>query len=511
MHEQSLAERSYLMLSRRLHISLFIALAFIAVLITHLFYPVTAHGLTHTSNQIIVTSRTYTENFPDYIDLQAKVQDTAGTINRANIVMNFSPDGESETHAGTINRQGNTYTVSWHQDTNQNNFVPPGVQVTYNWTFGDSTGDTYSDTQQQFTTVDTRFQWQHLTQGMLQVNWYNRPSEFGQNVLNIATTDIGKISNNLGGGLNQTINLWVYATDMAFHGSLAPGSYEWVGGEAMPALHEASIVVMDNNDETLSRDMPHELTHLVFHELIAQGITPPTWFDEGLAVYNQDFREPELNARWDKGLATHSLIRLNDISTSFPANGDLAYLAYAQSYNLVKYMYDTYGVSKMAHLIKLIDNPQQTFDQDLTQALGIDQIHLENQWRITNGQSAVLTTSNVTPTPAQPPLMHVKQAQTASTNFTTFWLLIGLGIILIIASLISIVVLITYSTRYNKALKKQANDPICTHAQNGNLAYPYRYTDASTYMRTSMYTQPTSPYTGSEYPIHIRGDQAPQE
>ena len=80
-------------------------------------------------------------------------------------------------------------------------------------------------------------------------------------------------------------------SDQDFHGSLAPGSYEWVGGEALPLLHEASIVVIDYSDHTLRRDMPHELTHLVFHELIAQGITPPTWFDEGLAVYNQDYRE----------------------------------------------------------------------------------------------------------------------------------------------------------------------------------------------------------------------------
>ena len=84
---------------------------------------------------------------------------------------------------------------------------------------------------------------------------------------------------------------------------------------------------------------------------------------------------------------------------SFPANADQAYLAYAQSYNLLNYMYKTFGQSKMAQLIKFMNNPQQTFDQDLTQALGEDEIHLENQWRLSNGQSAVLTTSDITPTP----------------------------------------------------------------------------------------------------------------
>ena len=85
---------------------------------------------------------------------------------------------------------------------------------------------------------------------------------------------------------------------------------------------------------------------------------------------------------------------MSDISTSFPANADQAYLAYAQSYNLLDYMYKTFGISKMTQLIKFMNNPQQTFDQDLTQAIGEDEIHLENQWRLSNGQSDVLTTSD---------------------------------------------------------------------------------------------------------------------
>ena len=103
--------------------------------------------------------------------------------------------------------------------------------------------------------------------------------------------------------------------------------------------------------------MPHELTHLVFHELIAQGITAPTWFDEGLAVYNQIFREGQLKARFEKALASHSLLRLSDISTSFPANADQAYLAYAQSYNLLDYMYNTFGISKMTTAHQVHEQP----------------------------------------------------------------------------------------------------------------------------------------------------------
>ncbi len=502
------------MLLRRFYISLFIALVIVTCLLSHLISPGVVHGLTISTNPISVTSRTYSEHFPDYIDLKASVTDTAGSINQANIVLTFSAGGESETHSVPLSKTGNAFfVVSWREDTSHGHFIPPGVQVYYQWEFWDNANNTFTDAQHQFTTIDTRYNWQHLTRGMLQVNWYNRAQDFGQFVLEKASASIQSISKTLGGSLKQPLNLWIYASDLDFHGSLAPGSYEWVGGEALPLLHEASIVVLDSTDRTLTRDMPHELTHLVFHQLIAQGITPPTWFDEGLAVYNQDFREPELQARWEKALASQSLLRLSQISDNFPANADQAYLAYAQSYYLLDYMYQTFGKTRMIPLIKLINNPQTTFDQDLKQALGVDELHLENQWRLSNGQSAVLTTNDVTPT--QQPVIQVKQAQNVSTNYTTFWLLIGLGIFLVFVSLISLTVLIIYSLRYNKAYKEQANVPNQAISQNGNQAYPFQYPDPSIYMQTSMFTQPpsqpASPYQGSEYPIHIPGEQAPQE
>ncbi|HXZ03740.1 MAG TPA: hypothetical protein VEH81_02850, partial [Ktedonobacteraceae bacterium] len=258
------------MLLRRFSISLFIALVFVTFLLSPLVSTGVVHGLTSSTNPIAVISRAYSEHFPDYIDLTASANDSAGTLNQANIVLTFSAGGASETHSVPLNKTGNAYAVSWREDTSHDHFIPPGVLVQYYWEFSDNAGNTFTDAQQQFTTIDTRFNWQHLTQGMLQVNWYNRGQDFGQFVLEKANTSIQNISNTLGGSLNQPINLWIYASDQDFHGSLAPGSYEWVGGEALPSLHEASIVVIDNFDDTLVRDMPHELTHLVFHELIAQ-------------------------------------------------------------------------------------------------------------------------------------------------------------------------------------------------------------------------------------------------
>jgi hypothetical protein len=500
------------MLLRRFYISLFIALVLFTFFLSPFVAPRIVHGLVLPNNPITVTSRTFSENFPDYIDLSANAHDAAGTINKASITLAFSAGGQ-EVHTVPLNKPGNVISVTWREDTNGRYFIPPGTQVYYFWKFWDSAGNMLIDAQQKFSTIDTRFTWQHLTNGLLQVNWYGRPQDFGQFVLGKANANIQSISNNLGGGLIQPINLWIYTTDQAFHGSLAPGSYEWVGGEALPALHEASIVVADTADDTLVRDMPHELTHLVFHQLIAQGITAPTWFDEGLAVYNQTFREAELQARWEKALALQSLLRLSQISDNFPADADKAYLAYAQSYYLLDYMYHTFGKPRMVQLVKLMNDPLTTFDQDLQKALGVDQLHLENQWRLSQGQPAVLTTDKETQMPQ--PVIQVKQAQNVSTNYTTFWLLIGLGILLVLVSLISLIVLVIYSVRHNSAINEKAHAPASTNWQQGNQAFTYPYSDPSTYMQTSRYTQPpsqpVSPYQRSEYPSKTPRGQAPQE
>jgi Peptidase MA superfamily len=501
------------MLLRRVYRSFFVLLILFSLLLSPLFAPKIVHGLAISNNPITVTSRTFSEQFPDSINFNAHAHDAAGTINRASIVLTFSAGGTSETHTVPLSKSGNVVSVFWHEDTSSGHFIPPGIQVFYNWEFWDNLGNTFTDAQQNFSTIDSRFNWQHLTQGSLQVNWYNRGLDFGQYVLGRANASIQSISDKLGGSLNQPINLWIYATDQDFHGSLAPGSYEWVGGVALPALHEASIVVADTNDVTLVRDMPHELTHLVFHQLISQGITAPTWFDEGLAVYNQRFRESELQARWEKALASQSLLRLSQISDNFPANADQAYLAYAQSYNLLVYMYDTFGIARMVQLIKSMNNSQTTFDQDLKQALGVDELHLENQWHISQGQPAVLTSNEVTPTPQ--PVIQVKQAHNISTNYTMFWLLIGLGIFFVLVSLVSLTILIIVSVRYNKALKEQANASVPASWQQRNQEYHYQFSDPSTYMQTSMYTQQSShcvsPYQGSEYPTNRPREQTPQE
>ena len=414
---------------------------------------------------IAILSQSDTVHFPAYIDFSLTAIDSTSPITSATIYITFKdvPYGGEMEYPVTINHPAQRISLNFRDDTSSTqNFHSPGTPVEYYWVLQDNALRQSVALPQDFTTIDTRFSWQHLSQGLLQINWYNRPTSFGQLLLSKANDSITHISQVLGGGMLHTINLWIYSSNSDFHGALAPNSYEWVGGEAHPYLNEAFISVVDANDDTLVRDMPHELTHLVFHQLVAQGPTPPIWFDEGMAVYNQLYHEPDMRARFQQALSTKTLLRLYTISDSFPADADQAYLAYAQSWDLIDYMYKTFGQSRMALLIQKMNNPQSDFDQELTAALGIDSLHLENQWRLHLGQSAILTPDQITPT-AQP-VVHPTPTVISTDNTTP--ILLTTGMLLIFLPILGIIAIFAYQRR-----KRQQQTQAALVAQNiqGNL------------------------------------------
>ncbi|HEY6541749.1 MAG TPA: peptidase MA family metallohydrolase, partial [Ktedonobacteraceae bacterium] len=437
---------------RRFLLVLFLISCLLTLYFSPLATPRHAQALSmHASDAITITSQSYVVHFPNSITFTASASDADSTFVDASITVNIHTDAGVESHPQSISGSPRTLRLSWTQDTSGNNFMPAGSTIYYFWRFSDAAGDTFVEPMQQLTTVDTRFNWQHLTRGLLQVNWYNRPSDFGQKILDTASGDIQHTGNLLGGGLVDPVNLWVYQTDTDFHGSLPPGTYEWVGGIAFPSLDEASIVVGGLFDQTLTRDMPHELTHLIFHQLIkdgeSSGVYAPTWFDEGLAVYNQIYHEPDMQYRLNQALATHSLLRLTDISDGFPSDADQAYLAYAQSWNLVGYMFKTFGQAKMDALIKDMDNPQNDFGQDLTLALGVDELHLENQWLLSLNQPGILPADQLTPTPQVTPKPSV-QVNVSSDDRS--WVLIASGSVLVVVSLGGLIVLFVAANRRRK-------------------------------------------------------------
>ncbi len=166
----------------------------------------------------------------------------------------------------------------------------------------------------------------------------------------------------------------------------------------------------------------------------------------------------EMIVRFKTALNNHNLLPLNRIAQIFPANADKAYLAYAQSWQLVDYMYQTFGLQKMAALIHAMDQPNQGFDADMRQVLGLDVAHLENQWHLSLNQPPTLSKDQMAeplPVPQPPPNPY---------NSTTIALLL-LGIALVVIALLGLGSIVVYQRRATRGRDTQR-----AHGKSGPLA-----------------------------------------
>src|SRR5438105_654996 len=149
---------------------------------------------------ITITYQADTVHFPNSIDFTMTANDRDVPITQATLFLTFkdTPDAVPEQDNVTISHPAKSITLQWHENTSGENFHSPGTPVEYYWELQDGLNNQYFEPPQDFITIDTRFSWQHLSLGLLQVNWYNRSQVFGQVVLDRANTGLTNISQKLG-------------------------------------------------------------------------------------------------------------------------------------------------------------------------------------------------------------------------------------------------------------------------------------------------------------------------
>ncbi|MBX5457143.1 MAG: hypothetical protein IRZ31_09595 [Thermogemmatispora sp.] len=393
------------------------------------------------ADPISVMAQSQSVHFPNYIDFQISATDSLTPIVSAYIHVSIPLFEVDDNERVTVNA-AKTITLHWRMDTSGDNYIMPGAIITYYWELSDSLDNVHLTKYISFTMTDTRFTWQSATQGYMHLHWYNETPGFGQALLTRALTDENHLVEVTGLNYHRAFDLWVYSSEDAFRSALPPDTFEWVGGEAFPPLNEAFFMVSSLTDETLARDMPHEMTHLLLHQTVSTDTDIPLWFDEGLAVYCQLYHEPEMTDRLNEALRSHSLLPLAQITERFPSNSDAAYLAYAESWNLVDYMYRTFGKPALEHLFQLLGNSRQPFDEALQAAIGEDQAHLENQWHLALHQPPTLSPGEMQTPVAQPATTAQLQLPTPATSDSRDITLAGLGAMLMLTALLGTALLL---------------------------------------------------------------------
>jgi hypothetical protein len=260
-------------------------------------------------------------------------------------------------------------------------YFPPGTDMIYRWVIRDAAGNTFESEPQHFVYHDERFTWSERGVGAVTVYWYEGGEVFGDELAAAVERALAGLQSELGAGLDKPVRIYVYATSADMYSALQANSAEWIGGQANPTLGLIVATISPDDEVEVRRIIPHELSHQVLHQVVENpygGV--PFWLNEGLAVHNQEVRDPDYDQRVKQAAEENRLIPLEALASSFPADPDQARLSYAESQAIVEYILDTYGEARLQALVDAI-TAATPVDAAIEQVFGISVDELDEQWR----------------------------------------------------------------------------------------------------------------------------------
>ena len=273
--------------------------------------------------------------------------------------------------------------------------LPPFATITFWWQIEDAAGNALTTEHQQFEYTDNRFHWEelgpstgsgHRADGLV-VRWIEGHGDppFAQAALDIALVSVEEISAELHAPASESIVVYIYDSQRNLEGAMILAGREWVSGQAHPELGVVVVAIPHEEGYTsrMMRDIPHEITHL----LVYQAATPagykyvPAWLDEGLATANERWPTPEHAMVLEEARVEGALIPLQDLCVPFSPDSPTAFLSYAQSGSVVRFIRERYGDEGIRALLVAYANGASCAG-GVEKALGLTLNGLETAWRV---------------------------------------------------------------------------------------------------------------------------------
>lgn len=276
---------------------------------------------------------------------------------------------------------GDTVSASWTWNMLETGGLPPGTEVEYWWVIEDADGQQTRTSSASVGFDDPRFEWSTLSDGDINVLWYDGGITFAQELVDAAHEALGRLADDIGVSLERPVKLYIYASSSDLQGALVYPQ-EWTGGVAFSNYGVIAIGISPGDMGWGKRAIAHELGHMVVHQAVFGPFGDlPTWLDEGLAMDAEaDDLRSDLADRLDWAIANDALFSVRSIGSSFPTNADDAALCYAESYSLVQFLLDQYGRDKLLELLGVFSNGS-TYDDALLEVYGFDLDELNTLWR----------------------------------------------------------------------------------------------------------------------------------
>ncbi|MCG8347845.1 MAG: hypothetical protein MI924_08715 [Chloroflexales bacterium] len=338
-------------------------------------------AMVYAQNTITIIENAAQSDFPNNITFLLEAESDAAPITQVKLLYGAARQ-ETLTEVHVEITPGQRVQAQHKLDT-QVTYLPPGTDLVYRWLIHDEDGTTLETSAQDLVYHDQRFTWQEQTARSVTVFWYQGGADFGDTLMQTAIRTIDRLQDEIGADVKDPIKIYIYASNRDMRPALQSNEVEWVGGQAWPDLGLIVGAIESGNTDEIQRLIPHELSHQVLHQAVDNpygGL--PVWFDEGLAVYNQEIADPGFTELLDAAASEGRLIPLEALSSGFPADPDQAALSYAQSHSIVDYIITTYGETALRELTVAFSQATPV-EQALSETLGIGVDDLDAAWRET--------------------------------------------------------------------------------------------------------------------------------
>lgn len=257
-----------------------------------------------------------------------------------------------------------------------------GIEFHYQWRFTDSEGTDHLTPWRRVLTIDPGRPWRVESEPDIRVFWYDAEPGFGTQALADSMNAIELVEDSLGLDFQRQLKVVIYPTFDELYEALGIVNESRIKG-VWRAGYELIMLQSDPEDETLAGVLTHEFAHAVLDQNLRNPWRDlPTWVHEGVATWVQAKADDDLP--FERLLAAAHregrLRSLRGLQGYLPIDREGASLVYAQSYSMVKYLVNLYGIEDLRSMLAALSQGS-TEDEALMAAYGIDAFTLESQWR----------------------------------------------------------------------------------------------------------------------------------
>ena len=279
--------------------------------------------------------------------------------------------------------------TDWQWEMRKTGGLPPGTELRYWWSIEDVAGNSVNTITAVLSFDDQRHPWKSLTNNNIRLFWYEGSDAFAQDLLTAGNDALQRLAKDIGAQPEMHTRIYVYASSEDLRAAMI-FPQEWTGGVAFTEYGTTAIGIPTDSLHWGKRALAHELAHLVIHQFIfsGYGMQLPAWLDEGLAMYAEGDLTGQMRELLQDAVEKDQLISVRSLCSSFPAQPEAAYLAYAESYSLVEFLLQESngGQARMLELLRAFKNGS-SYTEALDHVYDLTMDELDRLWRDYLGSS----------------------------------------------------------------------------------------------------------------------------